>query len=173
MTKDEFEQWALSQIAKLDFSDHVYFGWSNWKSVAGMATRTYRRGEGTVYLITISEFYLDTFRDIESIKDTLLHELAHAMANYHNSIPMSSHGREWKFYATVLGAKPQRCFHANNKNLDLSKFKYTAYCPNPDCDTSYGFSRMGKLWRYNLENDPTDGYECALCNLHMHVRKNF
>ena len=41
----------------------------------------------------------------EDIKDTILHEIAHALAG-----PKAKHGPEWKKVAILIGAKPRACF---------------------------------------------------------------
>lgn len=44
----------------------------------------------------------------KSVKDTILHEMAHALDFEINKVS-SGHGSEWKKYARILGCKPKAC----------------------------------------------------------------
>jgi predicted SprT family Zn-dependent metalloprotease len=55
------------------------------------------------------------------VRDTLLHEIAHAIAG-----PKAGHGAEWKKYAAVLGARPQRCY---DERVRAPLARYVASCP--------------------------------------------
>jgi len=52
--------------------------------------------------IELSENYLHETE--EKLKDTILHEVAHALAGY-----FAGHGPQWQAWCRVVGAKPQRC----------------------------------------------------------------
>ncbi len=56
------------------------------------------------------------------VRDTLLHEIAHAIAG-----PRSGHGPEWKKYAALLGARPERCY---DERVVSPQSRYVAHCPN-------------------------------------------
>jgi predicted SprT family Zn-dependent metalloprotease len=43
----------------------------------------------------------------EQVRDTLLHEIAHALT------PGDGHGRRWKAMCARIGARPQRCYREN------------------------------------------------------------
>lgn len=45
--------------------------------------------------------------DHEQIVDTLRHEVAHAIAHERHGLNIKPHGREWKAYAVLLGARPR------------------------------------------------------------------
>lgn len=76
----------------------------------------------------------------EFVEDTILHEIAHALVGPN----VKSHGKEWKYMARKLGARPFAC-----KNVDMglipSKSKYIATCKV--CDKVY---RRHRLKKYQL-----------------------
>lgn len=55
-------------------------------------------------VISISK-YLTIVNEPEQVIDTILHEIAHALAP-----PYSGHGIEWKAICTRIGARPERCY---------------------------------------------------------------
>lgn len=57
----------------------------------------------------------------EEIRDTILHEIAHALVGY-------SHGHDttWKLKAREIGARPERCY--DTSKLVLPKAKYLGKC---------------------------------------------
>ena len=75
--------------------------------------------------------------------DTLLHELAHALA------PRGAgHGPKWRAACRLVGANPVRtksaaqAMTAENEAIHTASFKYTATCPR--CGYSFGQSRAVK-----------------------------
>lgn len=56
----------------------------------------------------------------EKTKDTILHEIAHAIAGY-----KAGHGWEWKQVCIRIGAKPERCY---SDDTNTPKLKYYAKC---------------------------------------------
>lgn len=73
-------------------------------------------------------FYSTVFlkQEEKEIKDTLLHEIAHALTKG------SGHGREWKRMCILLGCKPKRTKSSNNECKEelLKTAKYIAVCKN-------------------------------------------
>lgn len=59
--------------------------------------------------------------DEERVKDTILHEIAHAIAGYR-----AGHGIEWKKVCVRIGAKPERCY--TNEDTNTPELKYQAVC---------------------------------------------
>lgn len=56
------------------------------------------------------------------VQDTILHEIAHALA------PRGSqHGSDWQEIAVKVGARPERCMDAN---LPVPPARYIGTCPN-------------------------------------------
>lgn len=59
--------------------------------------------------------------NIESeVKDTILHEIAHALAGH-----KAGHGWTWKAIARNIGAKPERCYKLANVAVPKSKLAIT------------------------------------------------
>jgi predicted SprT family Zn-dependent metalloprotease len=58
----------------------------------------------------------------EHVRDTILHEIAHALvpANVH-------HGKVWKDMAEKIGARPKRCY---SQEVIRPKALYTTHCKN-------------------------------------------
>jgi predicted SprT family Zn-dependent metalloprotease len=76
---------------------------------------------------------LVTLNNEEKVKDTILHEIAHAIAGHR-----AGHGIEWKNVCTNIGAKPERCYSSLDTNMPLQK--YTAVCGG--CGVTHQKSRI-------------------------------
>jgi hypothetical protein len=72
------------------------FKWDRAKKRLGSCNYTRRR-------ITLSAHQTKN-REVVEVKDTILHEIAHALLP-----PRSGHGKLWKAKCVEIGAKPQRC----------------------------------------------------------------
>ena len=59
--------------------------------------------------------------DKEQVMDTILHEIAHAIAGH-----KAGHGIEWKRVCIQIGAKPERCYDTDDTNV--VELKYYAKC---------------------------------------------
>lgn len=70
--------------------------------------------------------YLLPFMSDDDVKDTILHEIAHALD--WECRGKSDHGPEWKKWAIKVGAKPNRISKISKEITDKSK--YTLTCPN-------------------------------------------
>lgn len=62
---------------------------------------------------------------MEEIENTILHEIAHAIAGY-----KEHHGPEWKRIARMIGCTGDRC---TKIQFDERIPKYVLRCTNPDC----------------------------------------
>jgi len=60
---------------------------------------------------------LTELNDREDVRDTILHEIAHALT------PGAGHGWQWKMKAKEIGAKPNRCFKASDVNMPSHKIE--------------------------------------------------
>ena len=101
------------------------FKWDNAKLRFGMCNHT----TGT---ISISRPITEV-NDDDQFKDTVLHEIAHAIAG-----ARAGHGYTWKRVAVSVGCEPTRCHKAA-----LPKSKYLFKCPC--CGWERPFTRMPKL----------------------------
>jgi predicted SprT family Zn-dependent metalloprotease len=64
---------------------------------------------------------LTLVNDVEQVQDTILHEIAHAIAGY-----AAGHGPEWKEVCVQIGAKPERCY--TEEDTTTIAGKYRAVC---------------------------------------------
>jgi predicted SprT family Zn-dependent metalloprotease len=64
---------------------------------------------------------LTALNSVEEVKDTILHEIAHAIAGY-----KAGHGVDWKMVCIRIGARPVRCY--TRDNVVTPKLKYVAIC---------------------------------------------
>lgn len=63
-------------------------------------------------------------REDEHIRNTILHEIAHALVGPY----VKSHGKEWKAKARSIGCTGDRCT-GDAHNIDISRANYRMYCP--------------------------------------------
>ena len=54
----------------------------------------------------------------EHIRDTILHEIAHALAG-----PREGHGPKWKTICRQIGARPVRCYDSDVVNMPKGQYK--------------------------------------------------
>ena len=85
-------------------------------------------------VIKLSE-KLVRLNDEAQVRDTILHEIAHALVGQGHG-----HGHVWQRQAVAIGAKPERCYSATE--TQMPETKYVASCPN--CKASRGFTRLGR-----------------------------
>lgn len=95
MDLKELETLALHELRKHGLRDWT-FGFSKARRRLGACKYQQKR-------IEIAEYYARN-SPRESVVDTLLHEIAHALAG-----PAAGHGPKWKAVAVRLGATPQSC----------------------------------------------------------------
>ncbi len=69
------------------------------------------------------------------IRDTLLHEIAHAL--HYSDTGRTDHSNGWKEYALKVGCEPKRC--ADNNGLNMPEGSYVGVCPV--CDRTTNFYR--------------------------------
>lgn len=81
---------------------------------------------------------LTDVNDVETVTDTILHEIAHALAG-----PGVGHGRQWKQIAARVGATPKACAAAGS-TATLPR-RWVASCP--DCGRRYHRDRLTKKLR--------------------------
>lgn len=64
---------------------------------------------------------LTELNGVDKVKDTILHEIAHAIAGY-----KAGHGWEWREVCLRIGAKPERCYSIDE--VKQPPMKYYAKC---------------------------------------------
>jgi len=88
------------------------FEWSNERRILGRCF--YKRK-----VIRLSRPYVE-LNDESEVVDTILHEIAHAIAGYE-----ADHGPIWQAVAKGLGARPEACA---DMSTHVSTAQYTAEC---------------------------------------------
>ena len=73
--------------------------------------------------IEVSKYYLDSHPD--QIRDTILHEIAHALVGVNHG-----HDHVWRMMCIKVGANPSR---TTDKAVYNGEFNYTVGCNNDDC----------------------------------------
>ena len=56
--------------------------------------------------------------EVEQVQDTILHEIAHAIAGF-----AAGHGPEWKKVCVRIGCKPERCYSSEDTNVIAGKYR--------------------------------------------------
>lgn len=82
--------------------------------------------------IELSSHYVLGDNPVESLRDTVLHEIAHALAG-----AAAGHGPSWREACLRVGARPERCGEA-----DMPVGPWRADCPC--CGKSYAMHRRPK-----------------------------
>lgn len=71
----------------------------------------------------------------DAVKDTILHEIAHALAGRGQG-----HNIVWKRVCVSIGAKPQRCYDSKESGIEPIELKWSATCDA--CGTVYNKARL-------------------------------
>jgi len=105
-----------------------------WKFAFDRATRRFGNCDYTYRRITLSA-PLTLLNDEAKVKDTILHEIAHALAP-----KGAGHGPAWKTIAQSIGCTPLRCY---GEEVRMPSQKYVGVCPT--CATTISRSRRKRL----------------------------
>ena len=129
----------LSETAAALFVEHGLVGWTFGLTAAKrrLGVCKYRRKR-----IEIGDYYARNNSDA-AVQDTLLHEIAHALAG-----PAAKHGPKWKAVAVRLGASPQACDKSPETIAPPADWRATC----PACQKTYHRYRrpMQKYLKQNL-----------------------
>lgn len=98
--------------------------------------------------ISISR-HLAALNDEAKVKDTILHEIAHALVG-----PGHGHNHVWKRKCIEIGAKPERCYSSDE--VETPKLRYYAICEG--CGVEH--QRVKRV-------DPTAGRRACKCQSHL------
>ena len=132
MTEREVTALALQLMSEHNLNWPAWgFRMSRSKNAIGFCQYNHFNGG----MITFSKNFLH-LADHE-IRDTILHEIAHAIAGH-----KASHGPEWKAVCRRIGAKPDA--NADLKSEDKVAFKWTGICPNGHASQRHALTEKGK-----------------------------
>lgn len=110
------EQFANEALDRYGLADQGWvFRWDHARKRFGSCMYGKKR-------ITMS-VYLARLNDVDQCQDTILHEIAHALAGQ-----KAGHGPRWRAACHRVGAEPKRCFDA--KDVALPPSKYVRFCPS-------------------------------------------
>ena len=105
MNTREAESLVYKYMAKHELPDEWLFRWQNKKSALG--TCSYNKKE-----IRLSKWYVE-LNDVVSVRDTILHEIAHALSYVYYGSEGIGHGKLWKDICRQIGAIPKACSKEN------------------------------------------------------------
>jgi predicted SprT family Zn-dependent metalloprotease len=115
-------------LAMCLMEDHHLSGWTfgfdNAKARCGACFHKRRK-------ITLSRHYVRMNAESE-VRDTILHEIAHALAGRE-----AGHGLRWKSWAAAIGATPERC----RSNAAMPEGGVEGVC-DPGCSARHTRHRM-------------------------------
>ncbi len=122
-----------AKLAKTLIAEHKLRGWvfvyNRGKRTLGMCDYTRRRIELSMYFVA--------HNDEEAVRDTVLHEIAHALAG-----EKAGHGAKWKSVCKRIGANPERL----DREAVMPKGHWEAVCPG--CGESHRRFRRPLLGRH-------------------------
>ena len=95
------------------------YGLQDWRIVLDHARRRAGQCDYNKKTISLSRHYV-RYAEPEHIKDTLLHEIAHALVG-----PNHGHDAVWRQKAREIGCTATRCH-----SLEFAKAKWQMRCPN-------------------------------------------
>ncbi len=130
MTLYDVQQMALELMGEHAELDSWKFKFDNAKGRCGQCR--YRQRE-----ISISRYYVG-LNDADNIRDTLLHEIAHALVGSGHG-----HNRTWKMMARKVGARPIRCAGSETA---MPPRQWTATCDG--CHVVHSRHRLRRRVRF-------------------------
>lgn len=114
MTLDAARALARSLLAEHDLHDWS-FAFNHRKRAFGLCDF----GRRTIFLSSV----LTGLNCEAEVRDTLLHEIAHALAGHE-----AGHGPAWREVARSVGAKPRRCYRG--EEVQQPPGRYLLTCPS-------------------------------------------
>jgi SprT protein len=124
---------AAANLAKSLMAEHKLRRWvfvfNRGKRTLGLCDYTRKRIELSMYFVANN--------DEPAVRDTVLHEIAHALAG-----ERAGHGPAWRAVCKRIGAVPKRLDH----EAVMPRGHWVAVCPG--CDESYTRFRRPPLGRH-------------------------
>lgn len=121
---------ALELMRQHGLSDAGWrFEWSQAKRQLGIAEiRQKRDGQGVQEKLIRLSWHLVALNREDEVRETILHEIAHALAGVHNG-----HNEKWKRVCRRIGARPERLA---GESVAMPLPRYTILCG--DCHRNLG-----------------------------------
>jgi predicted SprT family Zn-dependent metalloprotease len=116
----------LNEAERLARSLMARHGLRDWSFRFDRARRRFGCCNYTTKTLSLSR-HLTLLNAREVVRDTILHEIAHALT------PGANHGPAWRKKCLEVGAKPERCYHAGD--VRQPEAKYQLVCPG--CKARY------------------------------------
>ena len=129
------------EVRKLALELMACHGLEGWKFAFNRRKRALGLCRYGTKAIELSIYLVDA-NTAEEVRDTILHEIAHALVG-----PGHAHDAVWKAKCAEVGAKPERCGEA-----DMPEGRWKASCPK----CGVGFSRHRRPKRLR-------GWSCKPC----------
>lgn len=119
--QQEIEAYAIQKLKDWALDTKGWtFGWNTRRRSFGLCSVSHK-------MIYLSSFLFPTVEE-DDHKDTVLHEIAHALDLEERGY--SNHDRHWKRKAIMVGARPKRCGTVKDKSHIMAQAKYILVCPN-------------------------------------------
>lgn len=153
----------ITEAVKLARQQMDQHGLVSWKVAVSRSKKTIGLCDYRQRTISLSYYAIPELSD-EKVKDTILHEIAHALT------PGAGHGAEWKAMCRRIGANPNRVYRATQEEADslASKAKYTVICNGPH----HQGKALGPLHRLT-SNYRRGLMKCVKCNTQVKVIQNY
>jgi len=129
------------------------FEWNKRKSALGICNFTRKK-------IYLSEYFVSRIPD-EQVKDTILHEIAHALADIEYG--HRGHGWQWKRVCVRIGANPKRTHDGEVSNPN---YRYKIKCKS--CAKEHGRHRFNKA-KIKQFQAGFSWFECNKCDARMDI----
>ena len=150
MNKNYAQFLAIFNLSKHGLLEHGWrFNWHNKKVSLGTCSYNKKR-------IYLAEWYVE-LNDKDEVMDTILHEIAHALAYHRHGSAGRGHGKIWKSICREIGAKPER-LHQGKLGRPKNHHKYVDTC----CGVTYR--------RHRLRKNAT--YSCPKCHTPLYKGEN-
>lgn len=121
----------LCEVKKLGWKLMLKHGLVNWGFMFDNSVVRYGVCKHRAKVISLSR-KLCLINDEASVRDTILHEIAHALT------PRHGHDSVWKAKCIEIGAKPERCY--TSKDTNTLELRYVAICGG--CGEKHEKARM-------------------------------
>lgn len=129
-------------LALLHMEEHGLFD-KLWHFDFESCKRTLGRCHYYAKKITLSKWYVELNNE-NDVEDTILHEIAHALAFLRYGTKGKGHGKLWKQVCREIGARPER-LHKGILEYPDNHHKYVDTC---GCDITYKRHRIRKGVKY-------------------------